>query len=181
MLKIQVMKQLILLLLVCASFLQAAAQKTLPVSLHITARGNSMVYDRLKQFIHGGAGAGIQLYYNAKGKVKPLLEINADLFSVNKILLVFEDGSAASPKNTVTTALAGIAFNPVKNIEAGFIAGPSFIEGNVYAGIKPFAGYYFGNRQMVKAIASLTHVFERDNISQKSSGFISLGIAVKLF
>ncbi len=175
------MKQCILILVACISFFLATAQKPRPVSLHVSLRANSMVYDRLKQFIHGGTGAGVQVYYNTQKKIKPLLELNEDIFSINKILLVFEDGSTAGPKNAVTTALGGIAYSPVNNFEAAFIAGPSFIEGATYAGFKFYSGYYFGKRQIIKAYASLTHVFEKDHISKKNSGFASLGVAVKLF
>lgn len=161
-------------------FLSAAAQKKSPVSLHLAARVNIMTYDRLKRYVHAGAGTGVQLYYNNKKKVKPLFELNIDVFSTNKILLVFEDGSTGAPKSTVATVLAGVAFQPVKNFETGVVAGPSFVQGNVYAGVKPFIACYFGKRQTVKAFTSLTHVFERDRISKKNSGFISAGLAVKI-
>ena len=175
------MKPCLTAILLCMLFFPAAAQKSQPVSLHIAARANFMAYDRLKYYIHAGAGAGLQLYYNSKRKVKPLFEINADLFSVNKILLVFPDGSTTAPKNAVVTALAGLAYKPVKNFETGIIAGPSFVEGRTYAGIKPFLGISLNRMQSIKATASLTHVFEHDHVSKRNSGFISLGIAAKLF
>jgi hypothetical protein len=161
--------------------LAASAQKKQLFTGYISAGANIMAYDRFITFTHSGAGLGLQLYRNSKHKLKPLLDITGSLFSINKILFVFEDGQTTGPKQFVLTTFAGFVYAPVKNIEAGITAGPSFVENNVYAGVKPYIGYYFGKKNIVKANVSLTHIFERDKFSKKNSGFISFGFALKLF
>jgi hypothetical protein len=170
---------ILLLFLGLATFVQAQKEKRL--SGYFSAGANIMAYDRFIEFTHAGAGAGLQLHYTINPKLKAQFDATVSLFSINKILFLFENGQTAGPKQFVFTTFAGLVYSPVKRTEAGISAGPSFVEDDVYAGIKPCIGYYFGKKERVKALASLTHIFEKNSISKKNTGFVSFGIAVKLF
>lgn len=157
------------------------AQKKQLLTGYFSAGANIMAYDRFISYTHSGVGAGLQVYYNSKHTLKPQLDISGNLFSSNKILFVLDDGQTTGPKQFVLTTFAGFVYTPVKYMEIAVTAGPSFVENNVYAGVKPGIGYYFGKKKIVKANASLTHIFERDVFSKKNSGFITIGCAVKIF
>ena len=175
------MKKLLLPVIFTFIIVIVFGQKVKRVTGVISAQANIMAYDRLIQYIHSGAGAGLQVCYNATHKIKPLVDVTASLFSTNKILLVFADGTTTAPKDFVLTTFAGLAYSPIKNLEISISTGPSFVKGGTYAGIKPCVGYYFGKKELIKAHAALTHIFERDRVSKKNAGFISFGIALKLF
>jgi hypothetical protein len=170
---------ILLLFLGLAAF--GKAQKKTALSGYFSAGANTMAYDRFIEFTHWGAGAGLQLHYTINQKLKAQIDATISLFSINKILFVFENGQTAGPKQFVFTTFAGLVYSPAKKTEAGISAGPSFLEDAVYAGIKPYIGYYFGKKERVKAQASLTHIFEKNSISKKNTGFVSFGFAVKLF
>ena len=175
------MKKLSLFFFFTLAALAANAQKKQLFAGYISAGANIMAYDRFIKFTHSGAGAGLQLHYTINPKLKAQFDATASLFSINKILFVFENGQTAGPKQFIFTTFAGLVYSPIKKIEAGISAGPSFVDGGVYAGIKPYISYYFGKKERVKAQASLTHIFEKNSISKKNSGFISFGFALKLF
>jgi hypothetical protein len=175
------MKRLSILLLFLGftSFVQAQKKKHL--SGYFSAGFNTMAYDRFIEFTHSGAGVGLQFQYAINSKLKAQFDATGSLFSINKVIFMFENGETAGPKQFIFNTFAGLVYSPVKKIETGISAGPSFIEGDVYAGIKPYVGIYFGKKEIVKAEASLTHIFEKNSISKKNSGFISFGFALKLF
>jgi len=158
----------------------AQAQKKQLFTGQISAGANIMAYDRFIDFTKAGAGAGLQLGYTLHPKLKAQFDITGSMFSVNKILFVFENGQTAGPAQFVLTTMAGLVYKPFKSVETVLAAGPSFLGGGVYAGIKLYLGYYFGKNETVKAYASLTHVFEKNSISKKNMGFISFGLALKI-
>ena len=157
------------------------AQKKQLLGGYIFAGANIMAYDRFINYTHSGVGAGLQICYNTKHKLKPQLDIAGSLFGINKILFVLENGQTSGAKSIVLTTFAGFVYAPIKNIEASLSVGPAFVEDGVYPGFKPCVGFYFGKKNIIKAQASLTHIFERDGFSKKNSGFISFGFALKLF
>lgn len=157
------------------------AQKKQPLSACFSAGANIMAYDRFIEFTHSGAGAGLQLHYIISPKLKAQFDASGSMFSITKILFVFENGETTGPKQFVFTTFAGLLYAPIKKSEVGISAGPSFLESGAYAGIKPYIGYYFGKKEIVKAQASLTHIFEKNNVSKKNTGFINFGLAVKIF
>jgi hypothetical protein len=177
----QYMKKLSTIFFFILSSFALNAQKKQVFTGYFSAGANIMAYDRFINYTHAGIGAGLQVYHNSKHKLKPQLDISGNLFSSNKILFVFEDGQTTGPKQFILTTFAGFVYTPLKYIELGITAGPSFVEHNVHAGVKPSVGYYFGKKNIVKANVSLTHIFERDDFSKKNSGFISFGFAAKLF
>ena len=175
------MKKTSLLFLFIGLTAAACSQKKQPFSGHIAVGANIMAYDRFIQYTHAGAGAGVQLCYAIRPKLKAQFDISGSMFSTNKILFVFENGETAAPAEFVLATMAGLVYSPVKNVETGIAAGPSFVEGAAYAAVKPCLGYYFGKRQRVKSLVSLTHVFEKNSISKKNMGFISTGLSLQLF
>lgn len=175
------MKKINLFICFLLAFVFAQAQKQHVLRGYLYSGINIMVYDRFSGFTHAGACAGLQLQYIINKKLKVQLDATGGLFSINKILFVLENGETIGPKQSVFTTFAGIVYSPVKKVEMSLSAGPSFIETGIYAGVKPYVGYYLGKREKTKAFASLTHIFEKNSISKKNSGFISFGVAVKLF
>jgi hypothetical protein len=175
------MKKASMLLLLLTLNVLAGAQQKNTFSGYLFAGANGMAYDRYISFTHVGPGVGLQVGYTINPTLKIQLDAAASSFIINKILFVFPDGQTAGPKQFIFTSFAGIVYAPVKKVEAGLSAGPSFIEGAVYAGFRPYISYYPGKKDRIKALLSLTHIFEKNSISKKNTGFISFGLAVKIF
>jgi hypothetical protein len=144
------------------------------------AQANVTAYDRVVMINKSGPGLGLTLLYKTKRKIKPQVDVSLGAFSGNKIL-IFENGMELLPKSFVVTSFAGFVYYPVSFIEAGLCAGPSFFNGDVHWGIKPSLGVYLNKKKTIKTFGSLTHIYQRDEISKKSFGFISAGLGIKLF
>ena len=175
------MKKLFIFLFFWIVSLSTAAQKKNAVNSFLYGQANLMAYDWLSGFTGGGVGLGLQLSVHSKNKLKPLLDVSANLFSINKILFIFENGQTGGPKQTVATGFVGFFYEPVKRFEIAICAGPAFHDDGTDFGIKPYAAYYLGKKKIIKAHVSLTHIFVRNNLYNSNTGIASAGLAIKLF
>lgn len=157
------------------------AQKKLVPSLFLYGQGGAVAYDRFKDFTGGSFGAGLQMRFNTKNKLRPQIDAAANLFSTNKILFVYENGDEGGPKQFVATVFGGIIYEPVNRFELALSAGPAFHDYGTDIGIKPYAAYYLGKKKIIKAHTSITHIFSVNLYKKKNLGIINAGIAIRLF
>lgn len=76
---------------------------------------------------------------------------------------------------------AGATCAPIPEIYTTLVAGPSFIGSKTLLGIKPSIGFYFSKSQRVTAKLSYLNIFNRDKLSGKDFGSLSIGLGIKLF
>ncbi len=175
------MKKFLILLQFSAIISAASAQKKQFANAYLSGQISEKVYDLFKKNTFIGFGAGMQLQLNAKHRLKPQIDVTGNFFSINKILFVFADGTTTGPKQFVATIFAGLVYGPVNKFETGVSAGPAFHDDGTSIGIKPYIAYYLGKKKVVKAYTSLTHIFKPYPFSERNTGIISTGLAVKLF
>jgi hypothetical protein len=175
------MKKLFLFSLLMVAVLFSVAQKRESINIFLQGQGSFIAYDRFKGFTGGGLGGGVQLVLTPKKKFKLQIDAAATLFSINKILFIYENGDEGGPKQSVATIFAGFIYEPLNRFEVAFSAGPAFHDYGTGLGIKPYAAFYLGKKKIVKVHTSLTHIFSTNLYSKRNTGIINAGLAVKLF
>ncbi|MEP6597258.1 MAG: hypothetical protein ABJA71_14995 [Ginsengibacter sp.] len=168
-------------ILACIVLTQTFGQSQRKVNTYFFVQGNKTVYDRTITNNSVGFGLGLQAFLNNKSKFKPTIEVNNNIFGGTKELYLTTDGKPIYGKSEVTNIFFGYTFSLADNFYVGFILGPSFIDSDPYLGIKPKVGFYFSEKKRISGTLSLTSIFQRDNISNKSFGYFSLGMGFKLF
>lgn len=132
-----------------------------------------------------GVGLGLQTFFNTKTKFKPTIEFTGDIYlEDDKVFRSNPDGSFPEKGNDVrgmTNLFIGSSFYPKQRIYLSFVAGPSFISGEVFLGIKPSFGFYFSENKKWTGKISYINVFNRTKIVNEDFGSLSLGIGCKLF
>jgi hypothetical protein len=177
---IQVMKA-VFLLPVLFSALPCFCQKQDKVSGYIDLHIDKTIYDRTLSNNAGGFGAGVRVFINTKTKFTPGIEISSDAFGGTKELYLTSDGRPIYAKDVVSDILLGSGYSVSKQFYFNVSAGPCFFNSSIYLAVKPAIGIFFPGNQLFVAKISLTQVFQRDNISNESFGFLNFGIGVKLF
>ncbi|MEI6062199.1 MAG: hypothetical protein WCR72_15970 [Bacteroidota bacterium] len=173
------MRKLVILLVSCFLTLNILGQQSRKVSLFFNFQANKTVYDRVMQNANG-AGPGLELFLNTSTKFKPILEFNWDLFSTSDVM-ISKDGNELVKKRSVPSIFIGASYNPLNRLYITFTLGPSFINSEVYLGIKPCVGYYFGRKERFTAKISLTNIFERDAAGNEPFGYMNFGLGARLF
>lgn len=166
-------------------FSPAFSQVPRKVSLYLFSQYNKTLSDQTKGNNPWGFGLGLQATANTKTKLKPMLEITGDWYlEDDKVLRLNPDGSFPTQDHTVNEMInvfAGTTFSPIPEIYTMIAAGPSFIGDQVLLGIKPTFGFYFSKSQRLTAKLAYIHIFNRDKLSAKDFGTLSIGVGVKLF
>jgi hypothetical protein len=175
------MKRLFFLSIVLAVALLTNAQHKSAINTYLHGQAGFVPYGLFSSFTGGSFGGALQATYQLKSKLKPQLDISANLFSINKILFVFENGETTGPKQSIITVFGGFNYEPLKHFELAFSAGPAFDDDGTDFGIKPYVAYYLGRKKIVKIHTSLTHLFSPSQYSKKNSGVFNAGFAIKLF
>ncbi|RNI33507.1 hypothetical protein EFY79_18865 [Hanamia caeni] len=179
------MKKLIPTFLFCFLLAQAFGQTTRKISSYIFANYNNTLYDYTSGNNPWGVGLGLQAFLINKTKFKPTIELTADTYlEDNKVLRLNPDGSIPNNDNAVegmVNLLAGASFHPNQSVYVSFMAGPGFISGQTYLGIKPSFGFYFSKTQRWTGKISYINVFNRTKIANADFGSLSLAIGVRLF
>lgn len=151
------------------------------ISGYIDFHINKTIYDRTLSNNAGGFGAGLQVFINTKTKFRPGIEISSDAFGGTKELYLTSDGRPIYAKDVVSNILLGSEYRVSEKLYLNTSAGPCFFNSAIYLAIKPAIGIFFPGNQRLVAKISLTHVFQKDAISNASFGFVNFGIGVKLF
>ena len=94
------------------------------------------------------------------------------------------DGSIPNDDNAVegmVNLFAGASFHPNQSVYVSFVAGPGFISGQTFLGIKPSFGFYFSKAQRWTGKISYINIFNRTKVVNDDFGSFSLSIGLKLF
>lgn len=156
-------------------------QKQKKVSAYADFHVNATRYDRTLSNNAGGLGIGFQTFINIKSKFRPGIELNSDAFGGTKELYMTPDGKPISGKSVTGNILIGSSYPITKRFYIHAAGGLSFFNSEVHFTVKPTIGFYFPATQLLVAKISLTHVFQRDEISNESFGFLNFAIGIRIF
>ena len=179
------MKKFVPTFLFCFLLTQVFGQTKRKVSSYIFAEYNQTLYDYTMGNNPWGVGLGVQAFLNIKSKFKPTIELTRDIYvEDNKVLRLNPDGSTPANDEAVGSMVnlfVGSSFHPTQSIYISFVAGPSFISGQTFLGIKPSFGFYFSKTQRWTGKVSFINVFNRTKIANEDFGSLSLAIGLKIF
>jgi hypothetical protein len=173
------MKSLLTTLTVLTA-LSCFGQKERIVSTFLSIQGSVTQYDRTKSNNSGAFGFGVQATINTKTWIRPTVEVNGDLSGGTKELITTNDGKIIESKQEVLGIYAGPLFQPIDWMFVSATAGNSIYNDKSHFGIRPSIGFFPFHHQRVEAKASFTYICQRDDISNKSFGYLSFGIGIKI-
>ena len=157
------------------------AQTERKISTRLFVQANRTLYDRTSTNNASGIGFSLQTNLNTQFLVKPVVEINADLFAGTKELYVTDDGKPIDAKSGVLGIYGGILLQPSHRLFISTTGGISFFNGKGHLGVRPSLGYHLSANKRFTAKAAFTHIFQSDEISSQPFGYGSLALGVKLF
>ena len=179
------MKKLIPTFLFCFLLTQVFGQTSRKLSFYVFANYNNTLYDYTVGNNPWGVGLELQAFLNNKTKFKPTIELTADTYlEDNKVLRLNPDGSIPNDDNAVegmVNLFAGASFYFNQIVYVSFVAGPGFISGQTFLGIKPSFGFYFSKAQRWTGKISYINIFNRTKVVNDDFGSFSLSIGLKLF
>ena len=176
------MQKLNAILVLCFALQAAFAQPQRKVNAYLLTQFNNTLYDNTLGNNPWSIGLGLQAFFNTNTFIKPVAEVTADIYlEDDKVARLDSGGKIKDDLGGMINLFFGASVDPVKNISFSFSAGPSFINGNVYTGIKPSVGFYFPKNKRWMGKVSYINIFNRERISGEDFGSISLGIGLKLF
>ena len=173
------MKQLFLfvaLIIATSSF----CQQDRKVSVFLSFQANKTIYDRTPSNNSGGVGFGLQTVLNTKTFVRPTLEINGDIFGGTKELYLTADGQPIYGKSGVLSIHGGPFIPLSKRVFFAATAGSHFYNNDMHFSARPSVGVYPTKGRKWTLKTSFTNVFQRDEISNESFGYLSFAISVKI-
>ena len=141
---------------------------------------NHTLYDRTLSNNSGGLGFGLQLDYQTASRVKPLLELNVDYFGGTKVAYITADGKMIDSKHGIISTYAGPMLEFNKQLWIATTVGSTWYHKEAHLGIRPSIGFYFSKRKTWMTKASFTNVFQRDEVSNQSFGYLSLALGLRL-
>ncbi len=148
----------------------------------LSVQYNKTIYDKTIGNNPWGTGIGLQTIINNKTKFKPTIEVTADIYlEDDKVFRTNPDETEIGDVRGMVNLFAGTSFHPAQTIYLSFIAGPSFIGGQILLGVKPSLGFYFSKSQKWAGKISYINIFNRHKTTNGDFGSLSLGIALKLF
>ena len=161
---------------------QIFAQKQRKISSYLFAQYDKTLFDITKGNNPSGVGLGFQAFFNNPTKFKPAIEFTGDLYLENdKVLREYPSGKPIDDVGAMTNIFVGSLFQPAEKLYISFLAGPSFINGQTFLGIKPSLGCYFSKNQKWSGKISFLNIFNRDKITKNDFGSLVFSIGTKLF
>lgn len=151
--------------------MQVSTKAQKKVSTYLFAQYNNTVYYASKGNNPWGIGAGMQIFFNNKTKFKPTIEFTADTYLKNdKVFRLEANGKPIDDLGSIANLFVGSSFHPTEKIYFSLIAGPSFVNGNTYFGLKPSFDFYFSNNQRWTGKLSFINIFNRDELTKEDFG-----------
>lgn len=147
----------------------------------LSLQANRTLYDRTLTNNSNGIGFGLQTSTNTKSFIKPVLELNADLFAGTKELYVTDNDQPIKAKSGVLGIYTGAIMQPSNRLFIITTGGVNFFNGKGHFGIRPSLGYLLSKNGRFSARVAFTHIFQRDEISKQPFGYGSFALGVKLF
>lgn len=159
--------------------LQLSGQSDHKISIYAKMEGNYILYDEAMGN-SPGFGTGVEIDVNLNSGLRMFLDLNCDFFPAND-LQTFVDGVELEKKKTVPTVFIGTSYPVFRNFYISLEAGPTFINSDVYLGIKPGISYFLDKKQRMGVALSLTHIFEADHSEDGSFGYVNFGLVFRIF
>ncbi len=176
------MKKLITSVFLCFLFLYSSAQEQKKLSGYLFIQYNNTIYDAAKGNNPWGVGPGLQFFLNSKSKFKLTIELTADTYlEDDKVFRMETNGKPIDDLGSMVNIFFGSTYHPSESIFFSFTAGPSFINGNTYFGIKPSVNFHFSRNQRWTGKISYINIFNRDQSTKEDFGSISFALGIKLF
>jgi|APEBP8051073220_1049391.scaffolds.fasta_scaffold02816_5 hypothetical protein len=173
------MKHLLLFLTLIIST-RSFSQVDRKVSVFLSFQANTTLYDRTASNNSGGVGFGLQTVLNTKTFVRPTIEINGDIFGGTKELYLTADDKPIYGKSGVLSIHGGPFISLSNRVFCAATVGSHFYNDDVHFSVRPSVGVYPTKGRKWTLKTSFTNVFQRDEISNESFGYLSFAIALKL-
>jgi len=157
------------------------AQTERKISATLSFEANKTLYDRTATNNAGGIGFGLQTNINTPTFIKPVLEINADLFAGTKVMYMTADGKPINGKSGGLGIYAGGMLQPAGRWACSAAGGTSIYNNSAHFGIRPAVSFYILKNRSLMARTAFAHIFQRDEISREPFGYFSFSLGMKLF
>lgn len=179
------MKKIILTIGSCLILMLSFGQSKSKLSAYLEAQYNKTISDYTIGNNPWGMSLGVQVFLHNKTRFTPTMEITATAYvEDDKVLRLNPNGSTSSDEysfNGMSNIFVGSSYSPNQNIYLSLVAGPSFISGQTYFGIKPSFGFYFSPTHKWMGKLSYINVFNRYKVTKDDFSSFSLAIGLKLF
>ena len=156
------------------------AQKILMI--FVEGEFSQTIKDRTKPNNIRGYGLGAEAILRTKTKFSPLVNFSSEfIFLDDKVYRTNADGSEMTSIGRVVNLQFGTNYTLYRNLYVAFVAGPSFINGQTLAGIKPSIGFYFPRSK--KALVKISHmtIFNRNSGKKENYSSLLFSVGVRLF
>ena len=179
------MRKTLTLLLCCFMLTQSFGQSQRETSTYLWGQYNQTLYDYTLGNNPWGIGFGLQTFFINKTKFRPIIELTGDLYLMDdKVFRLNPDGSYPETENTVrgmVNLFVGSSFDLNRNVYLSLVAGPSFIQGRTYLGVKPSFGFYFSKNQRWTGKVSYINIFNRTKMIKQDFGSLSFALGIRIF
>ena len=175
------MKKIILFLSGLFILTNSFSQNTKRVMLFLAPEVSPTLSDRTKANNLTGIGLGFQLTVNTKTKFSPTINITDDFaFLDDKVFRTNSDGTEMLSLENVLKLFVGTNFNFTEAFYISLLAGPSFINGETLAGIKPSIGFYLPKTKRLTATVGYTTIFNRNSGQKENYTSLNFSIGLRL-
>jgi hypothetical protein len=156
-------------------------QESRKIVVLLTGNWNEIVYDEVLNHSNG-ASLGIDVLLNNKTHFSPIFQLNYSVFNISKkFLLAGLDGSPVETMDNAPFIFLGVAYHPIKRLNISFSPGVSIFKSKAHLALNPGLDFYLDKKQRFLASASFTNIYFNETNRKSSEGFISLGMAVRLY
>lgn len=174
--KIFLTGKLLLLIVICN------AQSPKKTEGFIQLQYNQTLYDRTIRNNPWGMGTGAFFLLQSKTAFRAMAECTADyIFMDDKVLRLNTDGTPLPVVRGTVNLFAGFTIQPARSWMFSLTGGPSFISGGVRAGLKPSVGIFFSSKHQWVGRLSYCNIFNREKVSGKDFGVLTLSVGLKIF
>jgi hypothetical protein len=168
---------LLFLLFTVAAF----GQKRNAIDGYLSFLYNKTTNDRTITNNRSGFGFGMEIIGNTGNKFRPVVQLNSNLFFGTKELYTDLEDKVIDSKGSVTTLFGGGRIEAGNKAFGSLTVGAAFYNKQAYFGLRPLIGIYTSATKKVSAQVSYTTIFQRDEISNQSFGFLSISLGLQLF
>lgn len=174
------MQKIFTTLVACLLITQLFAQQQRKVSTCLMAQYNGTLTDAVKGNNPWNIGLGLNTLLNTQSRLKPALELTGDVYlESDKVFWTDSSGNEIPSVGGMVNLLIGPSFDLGPAVYLSLLAGPSFINDKILAGLKPSLGFYFSKSRRWTGKAAYIHIFNRYQREDFTS--LSLAVGVRLF
>ncbi len=176
------MRRLSITLLLFCILANCFGQKPKKITAYLSGQYTNTLHDFTKENNPWGIGLDLQVIGYPQGIISPIVEVSFDRYLMSyKVLKVYADGTPVPSVSQMTNVLAGISVNLPANIYVSAAAGPSFIDGEAFFGIKPSVGVFLSSSKRWNVRVSYIHIYKREKRFEKDFTSLSYSLGIRLF